>query len=138
MITEQYVSFEVAKLLKDKGFPQDDTRILNTCYKYNGKFCNNVKSMSKVDREISFMAPTQSLVMRWLREVHNLFIEIKYGSRFYGGTPSHSIRFEVVYSSLDDKTSCKNMLKDDYVTEYFNTYEQACESAIKYCLENLI
>lgn len=61
-----YVDFATAKLLKEKGFPQDALKT-NTCYKYNGKFCNNARSMSGIDRMICFMAPTKEVAEEWLK-----------------------------------------------------------------------
>jgi hypothetical protein len=65
MIKEQLVSFEVAQLLKAKGF----NVIVTDSYRANGqlrgefKFCN-------------YPAPTQQMAMRWLREKHDIKIEI--------------------------------------------------------------
>lgn len=136
MITEDYVSFETAKLLKEKGFPQDDTRILSTCYKYNGKFCNNVKSMSRVDREICYMAPTLQMAMKWLREQYNIHITIypvdkrlrdKFG------------KYEAVLYDIENDVEV--ILQNFGIFGYHiygGTPEDATEKAIKYCLEHLI
>ena len=122
MITEDYVSFETAKLLKGKGF---DERACNTCYKLNGKFCNNRKSMSGVDNMICYQAPTLQMAMKWLREKYNLEIY-----------PYHdfSSKWWVEIIKCPNSVSEYESGKD----EEFDTYEEACESAIKYCLENLI
>jgi len=86
MITEDYVSFETAKLLKEKGFPQDpDT--CNTVYKYNGEFCINAKSFWNpfafgiLNRQYC-MAPTLQMAIKWLRKIHNISIEpfVDFGS----------------------------------------------------------
>lgn len=69
--------------------------------------------------------------MKWLREVHNIFIDIV--SRF-----SMNADKDVCFSY-----SCKKLIgtyKSCYEHsdgEWWN-YEEACEAAIKYCLENLI
>lgn len=75
MITESYVSFETAKLLKEAGFDvpcehwYDEEGLRDCDYK-------------------AFQCPTQSLAARWLREVHKIhaFSCIDYGIRkwFYG------------------------------------------------------
>ena len=65
--------------------------------------------------------------MKWLREVHNIYIDI---------SPTYSevekaIHFiwQVFDSNYDDIGDCEI---------FYSKYETACESAIKYCLENLI
>ena len=123
MITEDRVTFEIAKLLRDKGFPQNTLEIdCNVCYKYNGKLCNNAKSMSGVDREISYMAPTIQMVLKWLREVHDIAIETKWE--------------HLCYAYIKPMTSKPS--EEDYYQCESSKYEKACEAAIKYVLENLI
>ena len=69
--------------------------------------------------------PTLQMAMKWLREVHNIHNEIRYFPL------SNIYRYVIVYSSASFKNIDSHPL-------YFNTYEEACEAAIKYCLENLI
>ena len=59
----------------------------------------------------------------WLREVHNLFILV-------GWNPTHKEYFTRIINMTD---GCPKR----NIYEYTN-YEDAVESAIKYCLENLI
>ena len=107
MITEDYVSFEVAKLLKEKGF--------DWC-------CGN--SYLNEKGVILLPKPTLQMAMKWLREVHRVHIVIYP----YGDYSCDNYQFDV-YKDNELVVS-----KDDgYVT-----YEQACEAAIRYCLENLI
>jgi len=73
------------------------------------------------------IAPTQQMAMRWLREVHDLNIEIDTIGRKDKGTLSWR---STVYN-LNNQYEC-------YYNETCESYEQACEAAIKYCLENLI
>ena len=132
MIQEQYVSFETAKLLKEKGFPQD-TLSCNTCYKYNGKFCNNARSMSGVDREICYIAPTKYMALEWLRKLpkigYNIFIFAD------GGIGELHYVFEI--QEIDnDLLKCNGSLEIE--ENCFETPEEAFEGALKYCLENLI
>lgn len=65
------VGFEVAKLAKGKGFSIvtqygfcPDGEELSSAWKY----------MSNDNRSIS--RPTQSLLQRWLREVHNIYVDV--------------------------------------------------------------
>jgi hypothetical protein len=76
MSKEQYVSYDVAKLLKEKGFdwgccsywcifPNGDR--VHTDY---GHFANH--NVSETDRFVS--RPTQQMACRWLRKEHNIHI----------------------------------------------------------------
>lgn len=116
MIKEQYVSFEVAKLLKEKGFKEET----HGNYYLGGKFDGEFEESSKVNWNKFFKtpiaAPTQQMVMRWLREVHNIKIMIR---PYVDGTYSYEILNGFWYVNFD-------------------SYEDAAEEAIKYCLENLV
>ena len=122
MITEDYVSFETAKLLKEKGFepPHDYRKCLPIMYTDNGEIKWGVWSDDWYPRI------TLQMAMKWLREVHNIAINIGWGSVF-----EEYYRWWCVI--LDQKSG--KILQD---SEYYKTYEEACEAAIKYCLENLI
>lgn len=92
MIQEQYVSFEIAKLLKEKGFPQDP-QICNTAYTPSGKMSNNVKSFAHykeisswgINPTVYSLAPTQGLAMKWLREEKHIYIQVMLDSWSRGG-----------------------------------------------------
>ena len=123
MITEDYVSFEVAKLLKEKGFNEKCIATYNLA---TGTFKVEEVYQDWTTRwKVYVSAPTLQMTMKWLREVHNLHIIIECG---YGN--------RLMYFS-----NIKNALTNDSLpndTGYYSTYEQACEATIKYCLENLI
>ena len=129
MITEDYVSFETAKLLKEKEF---DEIKCNTCYKWNGNFCNNRRSMSGIDNEICYQAPTLQMAMKWLRKVHRIVITTDYanicGLGFTYAVSIIKINNDGEIDDVDGPNVCL----------YKDSYEEVCESAIKYCLENLI
>ena len=134
MITEDYVSFKIAKLLKEKGF--DELCIFK--YDLEG---TRVKAGVAIDEwqngeldngECS--APTLQMATKWLREVHNIFIDIY--------LPSHSEREDTIYHgtySFDIfNLNTKVYVYCTWGEIEFNSYEEAVESALKYCLENLI
>lgn len=73
------VSFETAKLAKEKGF---DWGVLYSFYKMT--FEDTWKPNVIIDYEIKnwnfdnyISRPTQSLLQKWLREVHNIQISVK-------------------------------------------------------------
>lgn len=111
---DQVVSFETAKLAKEKGFDISTNKYW--CNYYIDEPFNKWKLLPTEELSISFMefaAPTQSLLQKWLREVHNLVITISLGlfSEKYSYELSHS-----------DKV---------YGIEYINgTYEDALEKGL--------
>jgi len=108
MITEDYVSFEIEKLLIEKGFDVDDCEV-----HYN--------PLDHTQYEI-----TLQMAMKWLREKHNINIDI---------VPIwNKIRWEYQIIIITPQTAAKPYI---HKTIYIKR-EQACEVAIKYCLENLI
>lgn len=127
MITEDYVSFETAKLLKEKGF--DEATYHD--YDEEGKrwfeevlVCHNSQS--------GIACPTLQMAMKWLREVHNLVIEPYRNACGYLYTIS-----SIPYGSTKyDNSQAFN--GDDEDSGQWTTWEKACEDGIKYCLENLI
>lgn len=79
---DQLISFETAKLAKEKGFYIINSDILNW-YHNNGEKAGdfdfrlmNTKITDYQTHE-GILAPTQSLLQKWLREKHNLFITIE-------------------------------------------------------------
>ena len=121
MITEDYVSFEIAKLLKEKGF----TANIHGMYDHDGKFCE--ATFTDVEPYYSCYAPTLQMVMKWLREVHMLSIEPYYDL---------VLSWVVDVKHIGKHTDTKEF--EEVRSQSYNSYEQACEAAIKYCLENLI
>ena len=78
---EQLISFETAKLAKEKGFYQEPNRRKVPYYNYKGEFNGDVTDwLRKYLREEdtsdveSVSAPTQSLLAKWLREEHNIHL----------------------------------------------------------------
>ena len=120
MITEDYVSFETAKLLKEKGFDENCAALYDT---RNGEFREKQTGyvFNNSQWENFITAPTLQMAMKWLREVHNIHIEIGYNMGY----------FPVCISTQTNETT-------PYATGNPFTYEKACEVTIKYCLENLI
>ena len=113
MITEDYVSFEIAKLLKEKGFNEITSKAYpvfeNEEYKYD------------------IPCPTHQMIMKWLREEYDLYIEV-----------SLSCDREDKNAKIFD-ASIFNLQNQRYKKlGNIQGYEKTCETAIKYCLENLI
>lgn len=139
MITEDYVSFEIAKLLKEKGFDWCESPFYSEQDRDEWRQNNSYTIPNMLyDPDLPFDSETLTLVaphvsiqmaMKWLREVHHLVIQIEFIDFLEHG--------EVwLYSIIERKTIKQLTDRDENFTEH--SYEEACESAIKYCLENLI
>ena len=119
MKQENYVSFETAKLLKEKGFDE--------CPLFRYDDCGHLWVQGGYNKTIKwhFPAPTLQMAMKWLLKKHNIFICPLFleESNGFGYT-------------------IENIIKKEYITTSKNSSykepEETCETAIKYCLENLI
>ena len=133
MITEDYVGFETAKLLKEKGFDE----LCRCVYSPEGVFHKSNRTnifddydnalLDEVGNADYFLTPTQAQVMKWLREVHEIFIR-----------PNISFLYPIRYYCEIFCYGDNLKTQQDVTTEAFESPEEACEAAIKYCLENLI
>lgn len=130
MIDEAYVSFEIAELLKKKDFDETcDTSYLThskELYYFEYASCNSENN----DEWIT--APTLQRAMRWLREIHKLYIVI---CPIWGeGDMRNPCKWEWSIKDLESIT------RDYFPTLNFgtDTYEQACQCALRYCLGELI
>lgn len=130
MIKEAYVSFETAKLLKEKGFDGE----CSSWYSTKGSQYYNIDSY-EVDLDgITKLcsSPTQQMAMQYLRKEHDIHIETK-------AYPHEDNRFYWCY--MIKKMQNNGMLFGYYSIKNkagFDTYEEAVEAALKYCLTNLI
>ena len=131
MVTEDYVSLETAKLLNEKGFDCKKESI-TAMYREDGEFY----SLSSSDPyyydyndfdEYDYIAPTLQTAMKWLREEHNLHIDPY--------PEDNDTWCLIIWELYPEHVKDCNGKYDDCS---YSTYEEACEAAIKYCLENLI
>jgi hypothetical protein len=140
MITEDYVSFETAKLLKEKGFDEPCECLYDT-ENNDVSIVNGWMTVSNSELEerefVCYSAPTLQMAMKWLREEHNLFIGIHPRLSF---TDYYWITADIY--RVKKKSSFYHMGDgDDYNCVACcdgTSFEGDCESAIKYCLEHLI
>ncbi len=121
-ITEDYVSLETAKLLNIKGFK-------GVFHKHYWGYEPGKEFLTdgSFNPEYDYPAPTLQMTMKWLRERKQIFIHIQ----------RCKFKFFFTIERMDEPS------ENEYSLGHFkeferSTYEEACESAIKYCLENLI
>ena len=136
MIKERYVSHEVAKLLKDKGFnepcvgyysPEGKLKLL-TYAETNSEWFKNTS------------APTQQMACDWIEEEYGIFIQINRDNQYYEGREVIAVTKEDIerghmtmyYARVFDKYSVSN------TTEHYDSIESAYNEALKYVLTNLV
>lgn len=118
------ITFETAKLAKEKGFPQEPNRRKVPYYNYKGEFNGDVTDfLRKYLREEdtsdveSVSAPTQSLLAKWLREEHNIHL-IAYKNINIDG-------YDWCYITTDGITNINS----------YKTYEEAYEIGLQEALK---
>ena len=128
-ITEDYVSFETAKLLKEKGFDE--------CPLYRYDDCGQFWVQGGYDKTIKwhFPAPTIQMTMKWLREKHNVHIEIRITNHSLSGFIDIPKYYWVLFDASKVKWMGESTLNKPIA---FDTPEEAYANAIKYCLEKII
>jgi len=116
---ETLITFETAKLAKEKGFNWG-----SKCYYSDGSFqdrekLDNYNHPMFIDGDDYLVsAPTQSLLQKWLREVHNLHIGVE----------------PETFNSETDYISEIIMLPRNFLKYRGKTYEEALEIALKSAL----
>lgn len=122
---EQLITFETAKLAKEKGFKKESFNYYNEKGEllYDNEF-NSFGSFqgTKLDNYID--APTQSLFQKWLREVHNIYVDIWCNASGWG---------------FNLNKTCGTTIYDfhyieDTPTGMFKTYEEALEKGLQEAL----
>ena len=117
---ESYCSFEVSKLLKEKGFDWDcityyvDSEPNDV--KYSMLFENNTTW-----EERCYSAPTHQMAMAYLREKYGFHIYTFYEDEFHWHYVIDSLTKKWRYSVSENKSN-----------------DEAIEKALKYSLKNLI
>ena len=128
MITEDYVSFETAKLLEEKGF---DVPCTVWYAEYTSQYGGDTYNVIQFDNhnrfeegyKFLFYVPTLQMAMKWLRE-KEIFVEVTH-TLF---SSPHKYQYSIFRTEPEFYTT----------GNWHKSYEEACEAAIKYCLENLI
>ena len=156
MIAEDYVSFETAMLLKERGFDG----YCDLCFNFIEipRRIVNVPSDGKVSyedgilKEEIVLIPTLQMAMKWVQEVHNIVIIPNYEYEC-DSTPWCYKIFKLGENGKPERVAVKGVSYDkdnnptehvvgyrDYERSYkdYSTKEEAIEEGIKYCLENLI
>lgn len=128
-MTEELVTFETAKFLKEKGFDiacenvvrEDKTR-MNTLFRTN-------KNLPKT----CYSLPTQAIVAKWLRERHEINVSVLRMTERYGGAVAeHNLLKYFYHIQIPNRQSIVD------VGIYYFTYEEAFEAGIKKALSLIV
>lgn len=116
MITEDYVSFETAKILKEKGF----SKLTTKAYPYfEGK-----------DYKYDISCPTLQMAMKWLLEMFGLCILIQ--------VVDNGFSCSIFKVERDGEGWIRDSKELNHSVCFDKTCDGAWECAIKYCLENYV
>ena len=131
MIQEDYVSFELAKKLKEKGFPQEGPGYSHA-YSYpideptlHQSTNWQLACITERDNteEAVVIAPTFFVAQKWLREEKRINIDIEVYC---------NCKFQMILRSLKDNV---NDVVGDYTYTLYDTYEEALEAGINNALK---
>lgn len=140
---DEIVSFETAMLLKEKGFNEpcsyyyEDDELHELNY-YQGNGAGFVRNNSPINEkiyceEMQCTAPTQSLAQKWLRDTRNITFNANPHSN--DGKIIYVVTIKVISSN---KYIDFNVMMDaSNKATMFDTYEDAIESGLKYCLKSI-
>ena len=138
------VTFETAKLAKEKGFPQEPNKLKIPYYNYKGEFKGDVKDwlrkyLRKEDTSDveSVSAPTQSLLQKWLREKYDIEINITrmppevIKSSFNKGNKRIK-KYNMWVWNLNGNPRIENS------SLFFDNYEEALEAGLQEALKYIL
>jgi len=128
MITEDYISFETAKLLKEKGFDEP-------CFRYaeSKKIYESGAWMVANVTGGAVGIPTLQMARKWIKENYNRHIEV----RITNHSISDMVNVIKYYWIIFDAKTARWMDESTiYKTGVFDTEEQAYENAMRHILEN--
>lgn len=143
-ITEDYVSFEVAKLLRNKGFEEvcsayyEDFGKTQRLYMCNKRGSSNIAFKQRNDLENRFnlpkerykcAAPTLQMTMKWLRLRHHFYVHVVIYCDQESGP---------YWNWFIDNTETGQTVGENTSLMQCDSPEEAYNNGIKYCLENLI
>lgn len=122
-----FVVFELAKKLKDKGFPQVKKGTL-AMYNEDGEWYSMAETIGEAYSFEDFdehdcVCPTISQVLKWLRDEKKIVINIEY--------IPYTWQYKIIDISFERRF-------ESYGRVIFSGYEEAAIKGIEYVLDNLI
>lgn len=131
---EQLITFETAKLAKEKGLCHyfekiNGTEYVPAFYSEDGVIFKEAEFQQEdCTIEDRYFRPTQSLLQKWIREKHNIHINVQFYDK-------ELTKYEVVvYKSFNELVGhTTNKITND--CKSFTTYEEALESGLQEALK---
>ena len=124
VMTEELVTLETAKLLKEKGFNWKCEHIIG-CNKVITKYDlpQSMSCCTEIDNEsVEFLCPTLYIAQKWLRENHSIHIAVDFNQ--YG-------RWYYRLYDIEDY----DFLSETEVDKIYKSYEEALEAGIQEALK---
>lgn len=132
---EVYVTSDIAKQLREKGFdkncrsrfyqqPSGNIEVYNTLVGEN---------FNRSELRNTWSRPTHQMVMKWLREKYNIHIAVNLGAD--ADNPNH-VFYNPQIAIFEPHKHVTYL--GEFGEDEFDANEQACEAAIVYCLTHLI
>lgn len=107
------VSFEIAKLLKERGFPQ-------------------ITDSGWVEQ------PSIGEVVEWLLEKHSIWVQVTVSSTWVGNRKEPHAKFNSETVSRNRNFKVKTLIETRVRMEPYDSPKEAYEAGIEYALNNLI
>lgn len=134
-ICEQFVSFDTAKMLKEAGFdvPCRGVYVTDRTGYYEFREYDNKQTKDDLcwntedGFQYEYLAPTQALAARWLREVHRIVVDVTFIPPSVNGDV-----WQYFIGEMDDMVWEGDFEPSD---RRYKTYEEALEEGLKRSLE---
>lgn len=131
---EQKINFETAKLAKEKGFKSK-----SIYYNASGDLVetptvtgNDYIHTNNDFQSFRYEAPTQSLLQKWLRDKHKLYIDIQ-TVNFGFDVLVHKKEMMIFKDVIVNSYNVSKIRENEY--DYYNTYEEALEMGLQEALK---
>lgn len=145
---EDFVTFETAKKLKEKGFPQRPDYFNYSSY-YDWDGLRKIHSLSNasvwfdpnINRENIYFAPTISQALKWLRKEKKIHIEPCILADCDIDADGKLITYYTYWSFSITSIESGDMIYSEYEhmnDRRFDSFEYAALAGLKYALDNLI
>lgn len=134
-MAEDFVTFEIAKKLKEEGFPQvtfGNYNMQSACYIEDGRFYEN-GCITEVSR--AYTAPTISQVLKWLRKEKSIYVALCCVYDCNTDADCRIINRFTFWSFCIQIIETGDIIYSE-VGRRFDFYEEAALAGIEYVLDN--
>ena len=131
-MTEEFVTLETAKLLKEKGFKENVFTFYEAeCAEGDFELFESYEVEDFNARADNFSAPTQSIAQKWLREIKGVYVWVE---------PVIGKRWKVSFCDFNVQTEESDWMENEIskgngYKVYVTTYEEALEAGIQEALK---